>query len=158
MFSGRKALRALTYTSDPLHLFRPRLSAALALSSVQTRTMANANPVVKGAIAGNVTGVTTQDNLAVLNVEEYGSPIPADANAGFPKKEGQSLSYWLQQVRCDPLLDHRSTAELPRESDTVVIGSGVRISQDFNRTLGRKLKLAQDHGHTRNKASSRDLA
>ncbi|KAF2108120.1 FAD dependent oxidoreductase [Lophiotrema nucula] len=38
---------------------------------------------------------------------------------------GQSLSYWLQQVRCDPLLDHRTTPDLPKEADTVIIGSGI---------------------------------
>ncbi|KAF1358401.1 DAO-domain-containing protein [Lizonia empirigonia] len=44
---------------------------------------------------------------------------------GFPKQGGQSLSYWLQQVRCDPLLNHRTTKDLPESVDTVVIGSGI---------------------------------
>ncbi|RFU32978.1 hypothetical protein B7463_g3391, partial [Scytalidium lignicola] len=43
---------------------------------------------------------------------------------GFPKQNGRSLSYWLQGVRCDPLLDHRSTPELPLSADIVIIGSG----------------------------------
>ncbi|KAK0450918.1 DAO-domain-containing protein [Armillaria borealis] len=42
----------------------------------------------------------------------------------FPKQEGQSLSYWLQGVRSNPLLDHRTTDELPEEADVVIIGSG----------------------------------
>ncbi|KAI4950480.1 hypothetical protein J4E91_004363 [Alternaria rosae] len=42
-----------------------------------------------------------------------------------PKQGGQSLSYWLQQVRCDPLLNHRTTEELPQEADTVIVGSGI---------------------------------
>ncbi|PBK78208.1 FAD/NAD(P)-binding domain-containing protein [Armillaria solidipes] len=42
----------------------------------------------------------------------------------FPKQEGQSLSYWLQGVRNNPLLDHRTTDELPEEADVVIIGSG----------------------------------
>jgi hypothetical protein len=74
---------------------------------------------------GNEPGVTFPDATTVLNVEEYASAFPEDGKTGFPKQNGQSLSYWLQQVRCDPLLDHRSTQELPKETDTVVIGSGV---------------------------------
>lgn len=35
------------------------------------------------------------------------------------------MSYWLQQVRCDPLLDHRTTQNLPAQADTVIIGSGI---------------------------------
>ncbi|KAK0459782.1 DAO-domain-containing protein [Desarmillaria tabescens] len=42
----------------------------------------------------------------------------------FPKQERQSLSYWLQGVRSNPLLDHRTTEELPEEADVVIIGSG----------------------------------
>ncbi|KAK0483682.1 DAO-domain-containing protein [Armillaria novae-zelandiae] len=45
-------------------------------------------------------------------------------SSGFPKQEGQSLSYWLQGVRSNPLLDHRTTDELPEEADVVIIGSG----------------------------------
>jgi glycine/D-amino acid oxidase-like deaminating enzyme len=62
---------------------------------------------------------------AALNVEEYASSPPQGARTGFPKRGGQSLSYWLQQVRCDPLLDHRTTETLPKEADTVIIGSGI---------------------------------
>ncbi|KAK0210807.1 FAD dependent oxidoreductase [Desarmillaria ectypa] len=42
----------------------------------------------------------------------------------FPKQEGQSLSYWLQDVRSNPLLDHRTTEEPPEDADVVMIGSG----------------------------------
>ncbi|KAJ6535049.1 DAO-domain-containing protein [Mycena capillaripes] len=35
-----------------------------------------------------------------------------------------SLSYWLQSVRSNPLLDHRTTPELPKSGDVVIIGSG----------------------------------
>ncbi|ORY11139.1 FAD dependent oxidoreductase-domain-containing protein [Clohesyomyces aquaticus] len=74
---------------------------------------------------GTVTGITLPDTATVLNVEEYGSSPPTHERTGFPKQGGQSLSYWLQQVRCDPLLDHRTTEELPEEVDTVIIGSGI---------------------------------
>ncbi|KAJ6484935.1 DAO-domain-containing protein [Mycena sanguinolenta] len=36
-----------------------------------------------------------------------------------------SLSHWLQSVRSSPLLDYRSTPELPQYADVVVIGSGI---------------------------------
>ncbi|KAI0121375.1 FAD dependent oxidoreductase [Xylariales sp. AK1849] len=49
----------------------------------------------------------------------------ADKRWGFPRPRGQSLSYWLQQVRCDELLNHRTTDELPGHADTVIIGSGL---------------------------------
>jgi glycine/D-amino acid oxidase-like deaminating enzyme len=62
---------------------------------------------------------------AILNVEEYASSPSREARTGFPKQGGQSLSYWLQQVRCDPLLDHRTSQTLPSEADTVIIGSGL---------------------------------
>ena len=68
--------------------------------------------------------VTKPDTSAALNVDEY-SASDAGKRTGFPRPTGQSLSYWLQGVRCDPLLDHRSTVDLPREADTVIIGSGV---------------------------------
>lgn len=74
---------------------------------------------------GGVTEVTLSDTSAALNVEEHASAQPEQVRTGFPKQGGQSQSYWLQQVRCDPLLDHRTTDQLPKEADTVVIGSGV---------------------------------
>lgn len=75
--------------------------------------------------AASARGVATADSPAVLNVSDHAFP-DVDGNwTGFPKQSGQSLSYWLQGVRCDPLLDHRSTAELPVSADIVVIGSGV---------------------------------
>ncbi|ORY26997.1 putative FAD dependent oxidoreductase [Naematelia encephala] len=48
-----------------------------------------------------------------------------NAWAGLPIPDGMSLSHWLQTVRSNPLLDHRSTGELPEEVDVVVIGSGM---------------------------------
>lgn len=62
---------------------------------------------------------------ASLNVDEYAGQPSDHHRTGFPKPSGQSLSYWLQQVRCDPLLDHRTTLDLPLEADTVVVGSGL---------------------------------
>ncbi|KAF2768737.1 hypothetical protein EJ03DRAFT_351925 [Teratosphaeria nubilosa] len=47
---------------------------------------------------------------------------------GYPTPDGYSLSYWLQQVRSDPLLNHRSSPELPTKVDCVVIGSDHRLS------------------------------
>lgn len=34
------------------------------------------------------------------------------------------LSYWLQQQRNCPLLGYRSSPELPKTTDTVVLGAG----------------------------------
>lgn len=76
------------------------------------------------ATIGTIGAVTTSDTPTALNVDEYATS-DAGKRTGFPRQTGQSLSYWLQGVRCDPLLDHRSTEELPSEADTVIIGSGV---------------------------------
>jgi glycine/D-amino acid oxidase-like deaminating enzyme len=77
------------------------------------------------SVVGGVTSVTLPETSSVaLNVEEYAS-TPKGTWTGFPKQDGQSLSYWLQQVRCDPLLDHRTTTDLPSDADTVIIGSGI---------------------------------
>ncbi|KAJ7201224.1 hypothetical protein C8J57DRAFT_1455102 [Mycena rebaudengoi] len=61
-----------------------------------------------------------------------GSSQPTTASAfdrieggkAFPIPTGMSLSYWLQGVRASPLLDHRTTEELPKSADVVIIGSG----------------------------------
>jgi len=74
---------------------------------------------------GGAPSVTLPGTSAALNVEEYASQPQSHGRTGFPKPGGQSLSYWLQQVRCDPLLDHRTTDELLQEADTVIIGSGI---------------------------------
>ncbi|KAI4610850.1 hypothetical protein J4E80_007879 [Alternaria sp. BMP 0032] len=74
---------------------------------------------------GGAPSVTLPETSAALNVEEYASQPQSHGRTGFPKQGGQSLSYWLQQVRCDPLLDHRTTDELPQEANTVIIGSGI---------------------------------
>ncbi|KZM23620.1 uncharacterized protein EKO05_0007458 [Ascochyta rabiei] len=69
--------------------------------------------------------VTLNNSPAALNVEEYAASPTNSIRTGLPKQRGQSLSYWLQQVRSDPLLDHRTTGDLPKDSDTVIIGSGI---------------------------------
>ncbi|KAI3281275.1 hypothetical protein DTO002I6_9889 [Penicillium roqueforti] len=46
-------------------------------------------------------------------------------NFGFPKRTNYSISHWLQSVQGDPLLDHRTTPELPASADIVIIGSGM---------------------------------
>ena len=45
----------------------------------------------------------------------------------FPLADGMCLSGWLEGVRHNPLLDHRTTEELPTTADYVVIGSGVSV-------------------------------
>lgn len=60
--------------------------------------------------------------------EDMGGSSKADVcpnAARLPLAEGMSLSQWLQNVRGNPLLDHRTTGELPQEADVVIIGSGV---------------------------------
>ncbi|WWC99984.1 hypothetical protein V866_006893 [Kwoniella sp. B9012] len=43
---------------------------------------------------------------------------------GRPLEVGMSLSLWLQTVRNNPLLNHRTTEDLPKTADVVIIGSG----------------------------------
>lgn len=74
---------------------------------------------------GGAGSVALTDSTTALNVEEHASPLTNRTRTGLPKQSGQSLSYWLQQVRSDPLLDHRTTAHLPDDTDTVIIGSGI---------------------------------
>ena len=50
-------------------------------------------------------------------------------DTGLPRADGACLSYWLEGVRSDPLLDHRS-GDLPDRADVVIIGSGVGLSSD----------------------------
>ncbi|KAL4931087.1 NAD(P)/FAD-dependent oxidoreductase [Aspergillus undulatus] len=57
------------------------------------------------------------DNAAVASAHP--------ARYGFPKEGHYSLSYWLQGVQGDPLLNHRTTADLPPKADIVIIGSGL---------------------------------
>lgn len=87
-------------------------------------TLASATNVPAGATV-DIVGVTINGNRDTLNVDDYGSPDAARTRTGFPRPEGQSLSYWLQGVRANPLLDHRTTPDLPESADTVIIGSGV---------------------------------
>ncbi|KAJ4318926.1 hypothetical protein N0V94_004156 [Neodidymelliopsis sp. IMI 364377] len=74
---------------------------------------------------GGAGSVSIDSSSAALNVEEYAASPTNQTRTGFPKQDGQSLSYWLQQVRCDPLLNHRTTKDLPNNADTVIIGSGI---------------------------------
>ena len=74
---------------------------------------------------GSASSVATEKASTSLNVEEHASSARDPRRTGFPKQGGQSLSYWLQQVRCDPLLNHRTTDDLPKDADTVIIGSGI---------------------------------
>ena len=60
---------------------------------------------------------------------QAGNDAAAQTNPGFPKEGPYSLSYWLQGVQGDPLLNHRTTPELPSSVDIVVIGSGVSGKQ-----------------------------
>ncbi|KAJ7828063.1 DAO-domain-containing protein [Mycena olivaceomarginata] len=48
-----------------------------------------------------------------------------EGGKSFPIPEGMSLSYWLQGVRASPLLDHRTTEELPEFAEVVIIGAGM---------------------------------
>lgn len=82
-------------------------------------------PVFTNPDIGRVSNITLPYNQAALNVEEYAFNSPNGERTGFPRQGGQSLSYWLQQVRSDPLLDNRTTKTLPKETDTVIIGSGL---------------------------------
>ncbi|KAK4685062.1 hypothetical protein P7C73_g5095, partial [Tremellales sp. Uapishka_1] len=61
-------------------------------------------------------------------VETGNDPVEKKVNTqatGLPLAQGMSLSYWLQGVRNNPLLDHRSTETLPATADIVIIGSGI---------------------------------
>lgn len=78
------------------------------------------------AVAATIGAVTSPNTSTSLNVDEYAA-ADAGKRTGYPLPAGQSYSYWLQGVRCDPLLDHRSTETLPTEVDTVIIGSGVSL-------------------------------
>jgi hypothetical protein len=79
----------------------------------------------KDTRVGGASSVTLPNTSAALSVEEYTSQSSSHGRTGFPKQGGQSLSYWLHQVRFDPLLNHCTTEELPKDVDTVVIGSGL---------------------------------
>lgn len=54
-----------------------------------------------------------------------GSADKAQSSTSFPLEQGMSISLWLETVRGNPLLDHRSTPDLPSTADVVIIGSGV---------------------------------
>lgn len=94
--------------------------------------------------AASASGVTTAESPAVLNVSDHAFPDVEGNWTGFPKQSGQSLSYWLQGVRCDPLLDHRSSPELPGSADIVIIGSGVSFHM-MQAETGLKGTLIWEH-------------
>ncbi|KAK6904380.1 hypothetical protein I203_105192 [Kwoniella mangroviensis CBS 8507] len=48
-----------------------------------------------------------------------------DEVTGLPLESGMSLSHLLATVRNNPLLDYRSSEELPSKADVVIIGSGI---------------------------------
>ncbi|KAF7350695.1 FAD-dependent oxidoreductase [Mycena sanguinolenta] len=48
-----------------------------------------------------------------------------EGGRAFPIPEGMSLSYWLQGVRASPFLDHRTTGQLPKSAEVVIVGSGM---------------------------------
>lgn len=75
---------------------------------------------------GDAQGIKIPEvSSATLNVGDYASAYGKDRQTGFPRSGGQSISHWLQDVRSDPLLDHRTTEVLPKDADTVIIGSGI---------------------------------
>jgi hypothetical protein len=76
----------------------------------------------------DVLSSVTKPELEVPDVNEHASNDTAQKSSGFPKPHGRSVSHWLQIVQEDPLLNHRSTPELPPTADVVIIGSGVSIS------------------------------
>lgn len=90
-----------------------------------------------GRELGGASSVTLPNSSTALNVEEYASPLTPQMRTGFPKQGGQSLSYWLQQVRSDPLLDLRTTDVLPEDADTVIIGSGITGTLAAKEHLGK---------------------
>jgi hypothetical protein len=109
-------LHTLTLSVLQRHMPKGNPLQSLRMASIMTST---------SSAIGSAASITLPEiSNAVLSVEEYASSPPKEARTGFPKQGGQSLSYWLQQVRCDPLVDHRMTEILPAEADTVIIGSG----------------------------------
>lgn len=72
---------------------------------------------------GGANSVKFPTSSAAINVEEHESPKD-HTKTGLPKQSGRSLSYWPQQVRSGPLLNHGTTEALPNDADTVIIGSG----------------------------------
>ncbi|KAF7291471.1 FAD-dependent oxidoreductase [Mycena kentingensis (nom. inval.)] len=51
--------------------------------------------------------------------------VTVEGGKAFPIPKGMSLSLWLQNVRNNPLLNHRTTDDLPASADVVIIGSGL---------------------------------
>ncbi|ORX34976.1 putative FAD dependent oxidoreductase [Kockovaella imperatae] len=57
-------------------------------------------------------------------VSEAEKSLASDSH-DFPLTEGMCLSGWLEGVRHNPLLDHRTTDALPSTADYVIIGAGI---------------------------------
>jgi len=60
---------------------------------------------------------------------EKGPKAALEEDVGYislPRVDGMSLSLWQETTRTNPLIDHRTTADLPSQADVVIIGSGVR--------------------------------
>lgn len=58
---------------------------------------------------------------------QSGSTDKARPSTAYPLEHGMSVSLWLETVRNNPLLDQRTTPELPATAEVVIIGSGVSL-------------------------------
>ncbi|KAK8866191.1 hypothetical protein IAR55_001342 [Kwoniella newhampshirensis] len=73
-----------------------------------------------------MTATEVKDPLPPVGAEGVdGEDKYASKTTGLPIPEGMCLSQWLLTVRSNPLLDHRTTEELPKEAEVVIIGSGI---------------------------------
>ncbi|KIY64654.1 DAO-domain-containing protein [Cylindrobasidium torrendii FP15055 ss-10] len=52
-------------------------------------------------------------------------PSHVPSSVYLPLATGASRSYWLQNASANPLLNHRTTKDLPAQADVVIIGSGM---------------------------------
>lgn len=93
--------------------------------------------------AGSTNGVATTGIPTAHNMDEYATTGEDGHWTAFPKTSGSSLSYWLGSVRSDPLLDHRTTPNLPEFANTVVIGAGVSAVSFLPQASG-ELRLTWD--------------
>jgi hypothetical protein len=103
-------LHTLTLSVLQRHMPKGNPLQSLRMASIMTST---------SSAIGSAASITLPEiSNAVLSVEEYASSPPKEARTGFPKQGGQSLSYWLQKVRCNLLLDHRTTETFATISST----------------------------------------
>ena len=68
---------------------------------------------------------------------QSGSTDKARPSTAYPLEHGMSVSLWLETVRNNPLLDHRTTPELPATAEVVIIGSGVSLHDGAGRLICR---------------------